>query len=206
MIKKSIDINQRIPLDTIEVTLRSFLNDNYSNEYILEQLGLEFSGDNRLKKALRIVNKIVDKNPMRDWLYQQKKMLITALKRKEDRNIILIALLNATYPFSFDLLSILGKYFGVQEIVSRGAFRKNISGIYGSNRATENAIDSVIPMFLEASLFQRPRPGFYQFAKPMEIHHPITKELYAKSYIVNKGIKRDSDIQWMEPYFLFISK
>ena len=55
----SIDINQRIPLYALEVALNSYLTNNYSNDYILEQLRLDFQGENRLKKALRIVNKIV---------------------------------------------------------------------------------------------------------------------------------------------------
>ena len=68
MDNKSIDINQRIPLDTLYAALESFLNGSYSNEYILEQLRLEFNGENRLKKALRIVNKIIQKNPLNDFL------------------------------------------------------------------------------------------------------------------------------------------
>jgi len=50
MVNKSIDINQRIPLHTLYAALESFLNGSYSNEYILEQLRLEFNGENRLKK------------------------------------------------------------------------------------------------------------------------------------------------------------
>lgn len=59
MSNKSLYINQRIPLDTLFVALESYLDGNYSDDYILEQLRLEFKGENRLKKALRIVNKIV---------------------------------------------------------------------------------------------------------------------------------------------------
>ena len=55
---KSIDINQRIPLDTLYAALEAYLNGSYTNDYVLEQLRLEFEGENRLKKALRIVNKI----------------------------------------------------------------------------------------------------------------------------------------------------
>ena len=61
MTNKSIDINQRIPLDTLYAVLESYLNDSYSNEYVLEQLRLEYNGENRLKKSLRIVNKIIIK-------------------------------------------------------------------------------------------------------------------------------------------------
>ena len=53
MNNKSIDINQRIPLDTLYAGLEAYINGHYSNEYVLEQLRLEFEGENRLKKALR---------------------------------------------------------------------------------------------------------------------------------------------------------
>ena len=60
MKNSSIDINQRIPLFILEVGLQSFLEGTYSNEYIQEQLALEYSGENRIKKGLRIVNKIIN--------------------------------------------------------------------------------------------------------------------------------------------------
>ena len=60
MNNKSVDINQRIPLETLHAGLKAFLNNNYSNEYILEQLRIEFNGENR-PKALRIVNRIIQK-------------------------------------------------------------------------------------------------------------------------------------------------
>ena len=50
MNNKSIDINQRIPLETLHAALEAYLNDNYSNDYIMEQLRLEYNGENRLKK------------------------------------------------------------------------------------------------------------------------------------------------------------
>ena len=59
MTVKSIDINQRIPLSILETALFTLLNNEYSEEYILELLHTEFTGENRIKKALRIVNKIV---------------------------------------------------------------------------------------------------------------------------------------------------
>jgi hypothetical protein len=72
MNNKSIDINQRIPLDIIYAVLESHLNGSYSNEYILEQLRLEFEVENRLKKALRIVNKIIAENPLINFINENK--------------------------------------------------------------------------------------------------------------------------------------
>lgn len=205
MNNKSIDINQRIPLDTLYVGLESYLNGTYSNDYILEQLRLEFDGENRLKKALRIVNKIIQKNPLNDFLLANKDEIIMALQKKTDRNVILIALLNSAFHFSFDTLRIIGKYFAVQEIINREAVRKPVSNIYGGNRATENAIDSVVPMFIEAGLFTRPKLGIYQRKDKLIISSAITKQIYIESFKSNNLFEGLQEYQLRDSYFLFIN-
>ena len=204
MKNKSIDINQRIPLYVLAAALESFLNDTYSNEYVLEQLRLEYDGENRLKKALRIVNRIIPKNPLIDVVLEHKESLNNILKRKTDRDVILIALLNAAFPFSFDVLKTFGKFFAVQDVINADTVKKSISNIYGGNRATENGIYSVVPMFLEAGLFNRPKSGIYQFNTAMNISSPITKEIYELSFKYNNGLEDLQEYQLMDPYFLFV--
>lgn len=204
MISKTIDINQRIPIDTLKAALVSYLDGNYSNEYIIEQLRLEFTGENRLKKALAIVNKVIPKNPLHDYIINNKDIIKSAIKRKDDKNIILIALLNSAYPFSFDVLQIFGKYFSVQELISSKAIKKTISNIYGGNRATENGLYSVIPMFIEAGFFNRPNPGIYQWQTTLNISAPITKQIYLESFKHNNSITDIQEYQLMDPYFTFI--
>ena len=205
MDNKSIDINQRIPLETLYAVLESYLNGSYNNEYVLEQLRLEFEGENRLKKALRIVNKIIQNNPLTIFLENNKEEIKNAVKKKTDRDIILIALLNSAFAFSFDLLRIMGKYFSVQEIINRETVSKNISNIYGGNRSTANAIDSVVPMFIESSLFTRPKLGLYQRKERMNITSEITKQIYIESFKVNNAIEDIQEYQLRDPYFLFIN-
>lgn len=89
-------------------------------------------------------------------------VLNLAITIKTDRNVILLALLNCAFPFSFDLFSVFGKYFSVQDIINIDTMKKTISNTYGVNRATENGIYSVVPMFLEAGFFKRPKMGVYQ--------------------------------------------
>jgi hypothetical protein len=128
---KSIDINQRIPLDTLYAALESYLNGNYSEDYILEQLRLEFKGENRLKKSLRIVNKIILRNPLLAFIEENKEQIKQAIKKKYDRNLILISLLNSSFVFSFDTLQLLGKYLSVQDLVNREIIKKALASVYG---------------------------------------------------------------------------
>lgn len=205
MINKTIDINQRIPLDTLYAALDSYLNDQYSNEYILEQLTLEFEGENRLKKALRIVNKIIEKNPLIEFVEEHKKEIKNAIKKKADRDVILIALLNSAFPFSFEVLKTIGKYFSVQAIINSETIKKPITNIYGGNRATENGIYSVVPMFIEAGFFTRHKQGVYEMGNKKTQITPITKKIYIESFKVNKGITSLLEYQLNDPYFLFIN-
>jgi hypothetical protein len=205
MNKKSIDINQRIPLYTLYASLDAHLNGHYSNDYVLEQLRLEFEGENRLKKALRIVNKIIKNSPLKSFIEVNRDEIKAALKRKTDRDIILIALLNAAFPFSFDVLKIYGKYFAVQELINADTIKKAISNIYGGNRATENGIYSVVPMFLEAGFFSRPKQGIYEFKESLPISNKLTYEIYVESFKLNNKTENLQDYELLDPYFNFIA-
>lgn len=204
MNNKSIDINQRIPLEVLAASLEAYLNNSYSNEYVLEQLKLEFTGENRLKKALRIVNKIILSNPSISFIDDNNLRIQKAMKNKSDRNIILISLLNIAFPFSFDVLITFSKIFNVQNIINADTVKKNISNVYGGNRATENGIYSVVPMFLEADLFKRPKQGIYEFEKPITLTTEIAFELYKKSYTANGVSNTFNDSDFFNPYFSLV--
>jgi len=201
---KSIDINQRIPLDTLYAALESYLNGNYSEDYILEQLRLEFKGENRLKKSLRIVNKIILRNPLLAFIEENKEQIKQAIKKKHDRNLILISLLNSSFAFSFDTLQLLGKYLSVQDLVNREIIKKALASVYGGNRATENAINSVVPMFIEAGLMLRPTLGVYQHNADFQISSAISKQIFIESFIANNTLDGIQEYQLRDPYFLVL--
>ena len=202
---KSIDINQRIPLDTLFAALESYLIGNYSEDYILEQLRLEFKGENRMKKSLRIVNKIILRNPLSPFIDENKDQIKQAIKKKHDRNLILISLLNSSFAFSFDTLQLLGKFLLVQDLVNRETIKKSLANVYGGNRATENAIDSVIPMFIEAGLIKRPTLGVYQRNPNFQITSTISKQTFIESFKTNNTLDGIQEYQLRDPYFIFIN-
>ena len=202
---KSIDINQRIPLDTLYTALESFLNDNYSADYVLEQLRLEFKGENRLKKSVRVVNKIILQSPIADFIAKNKEQIKQAIKMRNDRNVILISLLNSSFPFSFDALQFLGKYLSVQDLVNGEIVKKSLANIYGGNRATEIAIYSVIPMFIEAGLISRPKLGVYQRNADLQVASTVAKQIYIESFKSNKKLEEIQEYQLRDPYFLFLN-
>ena len=200
-----VDINQRIPLYILKIALQSYLDGTYTNDYIMEQLRMEYDGENRLKKSLRIVNKIIKRNPIIHLTDENKVKVQAAIKSKNDCNIILISLLNSAFPFSFDLLRIMGKFFSVQDVINAETIKKNVSNIYGGNRATENGIYSVVPMFLEAGIFKRPKQGIYEFENILNYSTEIAKEIFIASFNQNNTIKRTlNNYQHSDSYFMFI--
>ena len=90
-----VDINQRIPLYILKIALQSYLDGTYTNDYIMEQLRMEYNGENRLKKSLRIVNKIIKRNPIIHLADENKVKVQAAIKSKNDCNLILTSLLNS---------------------------------------------------------------------------------------------------------------
>lgn len=206
MENKSIDINQRIPLDVLYAALESYLNESYTNEYILEQLRLEFNGENRLKKALRIVNKIIIKNPLNNFIIENRSEITNSIKKKVDRDIILIAMLNSAFSFSYDVMKTFGKFFSVQDVINTETIKKPISNIYGGNRATENGIYSVVPMFIEAGFFKRPKSGVYEFTDKLNLSTGIAYKIYVESFIVNNKLEQIQEYQLRDPYFIFINQ
>ena len=200
-----VDINQRIPLDILKVALQSYLDGTYTNDYIMEQLRMEYEGENRLRKSLRIVNKIVKRNPIVHLVEENKVKVQAAIKSKNDCNLILLSLLNSAFPFSFDVLRIMGKFFSVQDVINAETIKKNVSNIYGGNRATENGIYSVVPMFLEAGIIKRPKQGIYEFEGVLNYSTKIAREIFVESFNRNNTIKRTlNDYQHSDSYFLFI--
>ena len=200
-----VDINQRIPLYILKIALQSYLDGTYTNDYIMEQLRMEYNGENRLKKSLRIVNKIIKRNPIIHLTDENKVKVQAAIKSKNDCNLILISLLNSAFPFSFDVLRIMGKFFSVQDVINAETIKKNVSNIYGGNRATENGIYSVVPMFLEAGIFKRPKQGIYEFENILNYSTEIAKEIFIASFNQNNSIKRTlNNYQHSDSYFMFI--
>jgi hypothetical protein len=204
MNNQSIDINQRIPLEALHIALQGHLKGDYSEGYILEQLKVEFQGENRLRKSLRIVNKIILRNPLNEFIATHRAEVLQSLKRKQDRNIILISLLNSTFSFSFYTLQLFGKYLSVQELVNTETIKKALSSKFGGNRATENALYSVVPMFLEAGFISRPTPGLYHKTSTIILASPIARRIYEKSFDAQHSNPVLPDMKIQDPYFLFL--
>ena len=205
MDKITIGINQRIPIHILELALCAALQDDASPEYFSELAASEYNGENRIKKAVSVINKLTIRNPLFDYLHKHADAVLAAMKNKLDRPLLFGAVICAAYPFGFDTLSIMGKYFHVQQQVNSALITQRMASKYGSNRSLPNALYCVLPMFIEAGLLNRPMAGIYE-ANRQERYSDFVLTLYRKAFVLNNPTYTMEDDIDSNPFFEFITR
>lgn len=200
---KIIGINQRISVTLIDLALRAVFDGVYTKEYARTLAEGEFQGENRLKKTVRELGKVVERNPLLPFLKEHKDQLLEALQYKGDKAIIIAAIYNSAFPFSYEEVCILGKFFHVQDQVSRNLLSNKLSEIYGFNKAMSNAIDYSIPTLVEAGFILRPENGVYE-KNNLDLFCEISSTVYTESFFINNPLLNRNSSYEDAPYFEFV--
>lgn len=179
-----IGINQRIPIEAIELAVKALLEDRYDNEYAAELARMEYSGENRIKKAVNIINRLTKNNVLMPFLKENERKVKMALKNPNDRGMICIALVNAAYPFCYDVTALLGKYFHAQKEIGSPLITSKLSAKYGTNRSLPNGLYCILPMLIEAGFISRPITGIYKMCHLIP-QVDISTIIYQKSFLCN---------------------
>lgn len=179
-----IGINQRIPIEAIELAVKAVLEDRYDSEYAAELARMEYSGVNRIKKAVNIINRLTKNNVLMPFLRENERKVKMALKNPCDRGMICIALVNAAYPFCYDVTALLGKYFHAQREVGSPLITSKLSAKYGTNRSLPNGLYCILPMLIEAGFISRPITGIYKMCHLIP-QVDISTIIYQKSFLCN---------------------
>ncbi len=202
--EKKVGINQRISINILEMAMKAALEGCFSPEYAADLASGEYQGGNRIDKARGIIGKLTQRNPLFPYIEEHKREYFAAIKYKGDRAIIFTSLINAAYAFGYDALTILGKFFHVQDEVSTQLLLNKMSSLYASNRTLPNGLYCVMPMFIEAGLLCRPRIGVYT-KNDIDVITPFAKELYKMSFFANNPLLNDDGYDYSEhPYFEFV--
>lgn len=178
----TIGINQRIPIEAIELAIKAVLNG--SNDYAAELARMEYSGENRIKKAVNIISRLSKNNTLMSFLQENQSKVMTALKYPDDKGLICISMVNTAYPFCYDVTTVLGRYFHAQKEVATTLLTSKLSATYGTNRSLPNGLYCILPMLIEAGFITRPRAGVYQI-KHLEPQTDIATSIYQKSFLAN---------------------
>lgn len=201
---KIIGINQRISVTLIEKGLNAMFDGVYSREFARSLAEYDFHGGNRLDKAVSELRKVVETNPLLPFLVEHKEQVLKAMQYKPDKALIVAALYNSAFPFSYEEVCILGKYLHVQDQVTRKLLEEKLSEIYGFNKAISNAIDYSIPTLVEAGFILRPTAGIYVKAS-LNPNTPIAPAVYKESFFLNNPLLNRNDDFGDSPYFEFLA-
>lgn len=180
----TIGINQRIPIEAIELAIKAVLNGSYDNDYAAELARMEYSGENRIKKAVNIINRLTKNNTLMPFLQENMSKVMTALKYPDDKGLICISMVNTAYPFCYDVTTVLGRYFHAQKEIGTPLITSKLSAKYGTNRSLPNGLYCILPMLIEAGFITRPRAGVYQI-NHLVPQTDIARAVYQKSFLAN---------------------
>lgn len=204
MEKISIALEKRISLAVLELAFRSVLDGSASSDYFHELAHTECTGENRAKKTVAVINRMTINNKLLPYLQEHKEEVILSLKNKNDRPLIFTALMCSSYSIFYDSISTFGKFFHVQEQVSRDFLLRKLAEKYGSNRALDVAFDCIVPMLMEANFIERPKPGIYQMIR-QDKYSDFARVVYAKAFLLNNPTYSESDDFESHPFFEFIN-
>ena len=203
MEKITIGIEKRISLGVLELALRSVLDGSASSDYFYELANTECTGANRAKKIVAVINRLTIKGKLTPFLKEHKEDVLQALRNKNDRAMIFVSMMCSSYTIFYDAVSIFGKFFHVQEQVSREFLLKKLAEKYGSNRALDVAFDCIVPMLMEAGFISRPKPGIYEMYK-QDKYTEFAKTVFKQSFIINNPTFAESDVIESNPYFEYV--
>ena len=203
MEKITIGIEKRISLGVLELALRSVLDGSASSDYFYELANTECTGANRAKKIVAVINRLTIKGKLTPFLKEHKEDVLQALRNKNDRAMIFVSMMCSSYTIFYDAVSIFGKFFHVQEQVSREFLLKKLAEKYGSNRALDVAFDCIVPMLMESGFISRPKPGIYEMYK-QDKYTEFAKTVFKQSFIINNPTFAESDVIESNPYFEFV--
>lgn len=205
MEKIIIGIEKRISLGVLEMALRAVLDDNATSEYFLQLAHTECTGTTRAKKTVAVINRMTIKNKLMAYIAEHKEDILNLLRSKSDRQLLFVAMMCSAYTIFYDTIAQMGKYFHVQDEVTRDYLLKKLSEKYGSNRMLDVAFDCVIPMLIEAGFIVRIKPGIYQMLK-QDKFSDAAKKVYSKSFILNNPNYTEADYIDGNSYFEFLKQ
>lgn len=198
-----IGLDQRIPIKVMEIAIKTVLDDTYSIEWAKTNLEPELNGKNRIAKAVTELGKVTVNNKLMGFVKTNKNKVLEALQYKSDKTLVLVGLINAAFGFGYNTTMVMGKYFHVQDCISKALLAEKMSEVYAYNKSVDNALYRILPMFIEAGLIIRPTTGIYSRV-PLEPRTDIAVEIYKQSFFINNPkCPKDYPIE-DSPYWEFL--
>lgn len=200
----AIGLRERVAIPVLENVIYSILDGSFCQDYINELIAMETSGKSRADNLNRTIRRMTINNRLLDYIKEHEEDYKAYSKYSSDRCFIYVALFCCSYELFYDMLSILGKYFHVQEEVSTDLVKSKLCQKYGSNENVSRGICCALGMLVDAGLITRTRVGVYQMNKQNNISD-FARGMYKKAFLMNNPNYTDSDDVVSNPYFEFLN-
>ena len=204
MEKKSVSIENRISLPIMELALKATLDGCASTKYFYELAHTGCTGENRAKKIVRSIKRLTINSRLLPFFVEHQDVVDKLLRAKNDRPLFFVAMMCASYSIYYDAISMLGKFFHVQDQITTAFMHRKLAETYGSNRALFIATDCIISTLLDAGFMVRAKTGVYKMVK-QEKYSDEAKKIYVQSFLLNNPTYTESDDIESNPYFEFIN-
>lgn len=194
--KKTIGIEQYIPIKLINTTILEYLETKDIKQDELFQRMLEYNkGVNRAKKASNSIYSVITKtSPIHKTLCKDMNSNSYNRLSETEKTIITMSLICIRYPFIFDSLMAFGKLFHVQDSVNRQYITQTLAAIYGSNRTLDIALDAVLRIVVESGFILRKKPGLFTQGKFFQVCDYV-KEMWIATFFELNGKKSLSVVE-----------
>lgn len=202
--KQDIGINQRIPIGLLELAVTAAMQGNATPDYYAKLAASEYKGQNRIGKAVSVMNRLTLRNPLLPFLKENEAAVMRLMQSRNDRPLLFTALICAAYGFGYDVVALLGKFFHVQEQISTKLIVSKMSAKYGANRSLPNGLYCILPMLIDAGILRRPIPGVYEAQRVGKVSD-LAMTIYKKSFIVHNEHFKENDDIGSHSYFEFIN-
>ncbi|MBE6339836.1 MAG: hypothetical protein E7069_03725 [Bacteroidales bacterium] len=200
----AIGVKASASLGSLSLAMSAILNGSCTKDYILELVALETSGKSRTEKVNRTIRRMTVNNQLLPFIKEHSHEFLANSIQGTNKTAVYTALMCAAYPLFYDLVTLLGKHFHVQDEVPTSLIIAKLSEKYGSSVDSTIGFNSAIKMLVEAGLITRPETGIYKACRLSGLSD-FSLSFYKKAFLVNNPTYSELDNIETYPYFEFIS-
>lgn len=198
----AIGLRERVATPTLEKVIFSILDGSFCQDYINELIALETSGKSRADNLNRTIRRMTINNKLLDVIKEHEEEFKAYSKTGANRCIIYVALFCCSYELFYDLISLLGKYFHVQEEISTELVKSKLCQKYGNGENVSRGICCALGMLVDAGLITRTQVGVYQANKQTNISD-FARWMYKKAFLLNNPNYTEVDDVESNSFFEF---
>jgi hypothetical protein len=200
----AIGLRERVAVTTLENIIYSIMDGSFNQDYINELIALETSGKSRADNLNRTIRRMTVNNKLLGIIKEHEADFKAYTRTTANRCVIYVALFCGSYELFYDLISMLGKHFHVQEEVTTELVKSKLCQKYGNGENVSRGICCALGMLVDAGLITRVRSGVYR-ANNQDKISDFARWIYKKAFLLNNPNYTEADAVETNPFFEFVN-